>query len=56
MTWIAGSVGVEPPAAVTIMRAATDAGVAERLAGIDLAALERSDRSTKPDELSGGAG
>ncbi len=44
---VAESVGVEPPAAVTIMRAATDAGVAERLAGIDLAALERSDRSAK---------
>ena len=34
------SLGVEPPAAVSIARAAAEAGVSDRLAGIDLAALE----------------
>jgi energy-coupling factor transport system ATP-binding protein len=42
--------GVEPPASVTIERAANAAGVGERLAGIDLAALEAT-----PVRAAGGA-
>ena len=49
----AESIGVEPPAAVTIMRAAAEAGVSARLAGLDLASLGASGRSTEPDQARG---